>query len=273
MTIINKEEMPQSSTSPELEEKLKTLQKKIDNYKVRFNSALSVVGSEFVRPLTSIKGYLGLLESSFPKMGSKEKRYFRKTEEAVNGLESLVEMYIRMLSIKQSGQLIGEMKKVRFSDLVDQVLGKYCENPGKIVNEVDKNIPPVKLRKKYLEVALGNLFSNAEKFGGSSTPPGVTAGLSGDDKTDQNEKLLIINVYDYGAGIPQDMKEKVFLPFFRVDPSDSKCGLGLGLSMAADAVSFINGKIDLQSVPGVGTTVVVSVPVLVSDTPAHEKTV
>ena len=268
MKVINKEEMPQSSTSPELEEKLKTLQEKIDSYQFRFDSALSVVGSEFIRPLTSIKGYAGLLESGFPEMGSKEKRYFSKIEEAVNDIESLVEIYIRMLSVKKSAQLVGEMKKVRFCDFVDQVIGKYCENPEKIVNEVDKNIPPVTLRKKYLEVALGNLVSNAEKFGGNSTPPGVTAALSGDDKTGKNEKILIINVYDYGKGIPRDMKEKVFLPFYRVDPSDSKCGLGMGLSMAADAVSFINGKIDLQSVPGVGTTLVLSVPVVVQDTPA-----
>ncbi len=268
MVVINTEEIANSSPSAVVEDKLAALQNEIDNYKDIFNSTLLVISNEFIKPLTSIKGYTGLLEGSFREMGGmaeKEMRYFRKTGESINDLEDLIRTCARMLCVNKARQFVGEMKKIGLSGFVDEIRKKYCKQPERVVNDIDKSIPEVRLQSKYLEIALGNLFSNAEKFGGKSKPARVTAALS-KDKTIGAENFLVINICDYGTGIPEDMTKKVFLPFFRVEPSDGGSGLGLGLTMAEDAILFMNGKIDLQSMVGRGTTVIVSVPVIISNT-------
>jgi len=275
MVVIDKEQVLQPFPTAAIKDKLTALQDEIDNYKDIFNSALLMISNEFIKPLTSVKGYMGLLEGSFREMGGvaeKEIRYFRKSGEAINDLEVLIRICARMLRVNKAGQLVGETKKIRLGDFVDEIREKYCKRPERFINEIDNNIPDVRLRSKYLEIALGNLFSNAEKFGGESKFAKVTAKLS-KDKTLQGENVLVISIYDYGMGIPEDMTKKVFLPFFQVRSSDSGDGFGLGLTMVEDAISFMNGKIDLQSVVGRGTTVIVSVPVITSDTRILEKTV
>jgi signal transduction histidine kinase len=254
MVVIDKEQAPQAFTSAEIKQKLTDLQTETANYKGIFDSVLLMISNEFIKPLTSVKGYMGLLEESFREMGGvaeKEKRYFSKSMKAINDLEALIRICARMLRVNKERQLIGEMKKICLGDFVDGIREKYCKRPERFINEIDNSIPDVILRSKYLEIVLGNLFSNAEKFGGESKLARVTANLS-KDKILHGENVLVISIYDYGIGIPEDMAKKVFLPFFKVRSSDSGDGLGLGLAMVEDAISFMNGKIDLQSVEGKG---------------------
>ncbi|MCD6380568.1 HAMP domain-containing histidine kinase [bacterium] len=275
MVVIDEEKTLQPFASTEIKDKFTDLQIETANYKEIFDSVLLLISNEFIKPLTSVKGYMGLLEGSFRDMGEvadKEMRYFRKSMEAINDMEALIRICVQRLRVNKAKQLVGEMKKIRLGDFVDGILGKYCRRPERFINEIDNSIPDVRLRSKYLEIALGNLFSNVEKFGGESKLARVTANLS-KDKTLQGEQVLVISIYDYGMGIPEDMTKKVLLPFFKVGASDSRNGLGLGLAMVEDAISFMNGKIDLQSVAGKGTTVIVSVPVMPSDTRTLKKTV
>ena len=75
--VIEKEERLQSSPSAAVEDKLTALQKEIDNYKDIFDSALLVISNEFIKPLTSIKGYMGLLERNFREMGGMAEKEMR----------------------------------------------------------------------------------------------------------------------------------------------------------------------------------------------------
>ena len=71
-----------------------------------------------------------------------------------------------------------------------------------------------------------------------------------------------VTVSDTGIGIAPEDQQRVFERFYRVDKSHSKAsgGTGLGLSIVKHAVQYHNGKIDLQSEPGKGTTIKVSFP-------------
>ena len=73
---------------------------------------------------------------------------------------------------------------------------------------------------------------------------------------------ITLTVADTGIGIPAASRERVFERFYRVDKSRSKAvgGTGLGLSIVKHAVMIHGGKVDLQSTPGTGTTVVVTLP-------------
>ncbi|WP_371380358.1 sensor histidine kinase, partial [Salmonella sp. M29] len=69
-----------------------------------------------------------------------------------------------------------------------------------------------------------------------------------------------INISDNGTGIPNDIKEKIFQPFFTTKPTGQ--GTGLGLSLAYDIVTKAHGgKLEVESEQGKGTTFKIEIPV------------
>lgn len=93
-----------------------------------------------------------------------------------------------------------------------------------------------------------NLVENAIKY---NTPGGtVTVGAS------RQDKHIRLTVADTGTGIPEEMKERVFEPFFRLDKSRSRAlgGVGLGLALVREIVSVHGGSISVKDNPDGGTT-------------------
>ena len=92
-----------------------------------------------------------------------------------------------------------------------------------------------------------NLVENAIKYNHSGGQVIVTA--------DRKENHVYLSVEDTGAGIPEELKERVFEPFFRVDKSRSRelGGVGLGLALVREIVRVHDGSITVKSNPSGGT--------------------
>ena len=92
-----------------------------------------------------------------------------------------------------------------------------------------------------------NLVENAIKYNHSGGQVTVTA--------DRKENHVYLSVEDTGAGIPEELKERVFEPFFRVDKSRSRelGGVGLGLALVREIVRVHDGSITVKSNPSGGT--------------------
>lgn len=93
-----------------------------------------------------------------------------------------------------------------------------------------------------------NLVENAIKY---NTPGGtVTVGAV------QQDKHIRLTVADTGTGIPEELKERVFEPFFRLDKSRSRAlgGVGLGLALVREIVNVHGGSISVKDNPDGGTT-------------------
>ena len=93
-----------------------------------------------------------------------------------------------------------------------------------------------------------NLVENAIKY---NIPGGtVTVGAA------QQDKHIRLTVADTGTGIPEELKERVFEPFFRLDKSRSRAlgGVGLGLALVREIVSVHGGSISVKDNPDGGTT-------------------
>ena len=92
-----------------------------------------------------------------------------------------------------------------------------------------------------------NLVENAIKYNHSGGQVTVTA--------DRKENHVYLSVEDTGAGIPEELKERVFEPFFRVDKSRSRelGGVGLGLALVREIVRVHHGSITVKSNPSGGT--------------------
>ena len=92
-----------------------------------------------------------------------------------------------------------------------------------------------------------NLVENAIKYNHSGGQVTVTA--------ERKEKHVCLSVEDTGTGIPEELKERVFEPFFRVDKSRSRelGGVGLGLALVREIVRVHDGSITVKSNPSGGT--------------------
>ena len=146
-------------------------------------------------------------------------------------------------------QTVGRDDEIILDALVDEVLedleplaeGKNIRLIGKCndVTMVGSDILIYRL--------VYNLVENAIKYNHSGGQVTVTA--------DRKEKHVYLSVEDTGAGIPEELKERVFEPFFRVDKSRSRelGGVGLGLALVREIVRVHDGSITVKSNPSGGT--------------------
>jgi signal transduction histidine kinase len=111
---------------------------------------------------------------------------------------------------------------------------------------------PFNCRPQALRRCFTNLIDNAIKYGGRAE-----VGI------DPRHSEILIVIDDAGPGIPDDMQEKVFRPFFRLDTSRSRDsgGSGLGLTVARTVARAHGGDVELANRPGGGLRVSVTLPI------------
>jgi len=134
--------------------------------------------------------------------------------------------------------------------------------------DFDESIPKINIVTQDMGRVLLNLFNNAfyavaerkkqsdgeaDKAGDAFEP----AVLVSTKKLDQ---FVEISVRDNGNGIPQNVLDKIFQPFFTTKPTGE--GTGLGLSLSYDIVKAHGGKIKVASVEREGTEFIIELPLL-----------
>lgn len=126
------------------------------------------------------------------------------------------------------------------------------------------DLPTIDADPARLAQVVGNLVSNAIKY----TQPGGTVCIS----AGVEQRNAWIRVSDTGPGIPAEEREKIFTPFYRGDQGKRvKQGMGLGLSIARDLITAHGGRIDLESVPGLGSHFTIWVPLSIEATLSETK--
>lgn len=146
-------------------------------------------------------------------------------------------------------QTVGRDDKIIVGALVDEVLADLeplaQEKNIKLIEKCEKIIMTGSDILIYRLVY--NLVENAIKY---NHPGGQVTVISY-----QNEKHIYLSVEDTGNGIPEELRERVFDPFFRVDKSRSRelGGVGLGLALVHEIVRVHDGNIAIKSNPAGGT--------------------
>ncbi|KIQ07778.1 sensor histidine kinase [Rhodococcus sp. MEB064] len=116
-----------------------------------------------------------------------------------------------------------------------------------------------------LVTALSNLVENAIAYSPKGSPVSVTRSLRHDENS--MTSMVALSVTDRGIGIAKEDQERVFERFFRVDKARSRAtgGTGLGLAIAKHVAANHNGRIELWSKPGTGSTFTLLVPAHIED--------
>ena len=150
----------------------------------------------------------------------------------------------------------GRIMEFNPEKVVDRVISllEYRSSKEKIdvVKKTGKNIPSLKMSRDAFQQLFMNLFTNAMDSVESSSEKQISIEMLG--KADQ----LIVIVSDTGCGIPHDLKEKIFDPFYTTKPPGK--GTGLGLATCLKVIGSQGGLIDCQSRPGFGTTMTITLP-------------
>ncbi|MCK4225462.1 HAMP domain-containing protein [candidate division WOR-3 bacterium] len=211
------------------------------------------VSHELRTPLTAIKGFMETIEDL---VDDKERRYveivLKHTERLINIVGDLL-----TLSELEGSSLKLELEEVDLGKLVEDILNIYEKNIREkdlnVVFESEDNLGMVEADPYKLEQMFINLIENAIRY----TEEGeIKISLR------RGDKEIIIEVADTGIGIPPKYLPRIFERFYVVDKSRSRKlgGTGLGLSIVKHIVLLHNGKIDVKSVPGRGTTFIIRLP-------------
>ena len=134
--------------------------------------------------------------------------------------------------------------------LVEAILPDYQNHPPGIRLEELPETLVINIDPEQIKTVFKNIIANGIKFSDADSDP---VRLSAKPQPRQT----VVQITDYGIGIPAEELVFVFEPFYRVDKSRSKDtgGYGLGLSLCKTIMEAHNGKIEITSKPGEGTTV------------------
>jgi len=172
----------------------------------------------------------------------------------VRHMTGLVEEVLT-LSRQRSGQFRCVPQSVDIDalceDIVEEMAGVAAE-ARRIVLHKDGRRSSVHLDPGVLKQILTNLLENALKY----SPAGEDVDLH----VVCDAGSSVFRVRDRGIGIPEAEQEALFEPFHRATNVGSIPGTGLGLAIAKEAVELHGGTIGVESEPGVGTTIIVSIP-------------
>jgi signal transduction histidine kinase len=228
-----------------LYEEVKTLNAKKDEF-------IGLASHELKTPLTSINGYLQLLERH--QTTELNKNFVKKTVQQVGKLTALVSDLLDVSKI-EAGKL--QFSKERFDikalifDVVD--IMQLATDNHQIAFDLEPTSVLVYADKQRIEQVIINLLTNAIKY----SPKAKKIALS----LQETNKEVIVSVQDFGIGIHPEKLNHIFSRFYRVDDlSPHMSGLGIGLYISREIIERHNGKIGVSSEVGKGSTFYFTLP-------------
>jgi PAS domain S-box-containing protein len=242
---------------------LKTVNEELARRQIELEKAITArsrfyasMSHELRTPINAILGYNTLLlDHIYGPLNEKQSQGVRRAHKAAKHLLELVNDVLDLSKI-EAGKIELQLQAVPFPTLIEDLfvtvrpladerrseLSLVVEGePRKIVSD------PRRVRQILL-----NLLSNAIKFG-NSNPIRVVYRA-------QENGGVQIDVVDHGVGIASEDIPKIFDEFVQLQKTHNEQGTGLGLPISSRLATLLNGKLEVESVPGEGSTFRLSLP-------------
>lgn len=214
------------------------MRERIRRFIAQRTEMLAGVSHDLRTPLTRMKLELAMLGDSPSVAGLKSD---------VSDMERMVESYLAFVR----GEGEEQTEPTDLAKLLDDIAtaARRDGNAVALTTEGDLLLP---LRPHAMKRSLNNLVANATRH---AAQVAISAGRKG--------RAVEVVIDDDGPGIPEDAREDVFKPFFRLDGSRNPAtgGVGLGLTIARDVVSSHGGSIQLDASPLGGLRARIRLPV------------
>lgn len=223
------------------------------------NEFISTVSHELRTPLTVVIGAVDLILAN--ALGDVPEKISELLRMVHNNSVNLNRLINDILDIEKivAGKMSFQIAPFELMPVIENTINNtstYAQNYG-VKLKLMNSLPLIKVNsdKNRLEQVLTNLLSNASKFSHEGDTVEVYI-------KELNEKLVRIAVKDYGEGIPENFKSKIFQKFVQADSSDTrkKGGTGLGLAICKTIIDHLKGEISFESKAGEGTTFYIDIP-------------
>ncbi len=205
-------------------------------------------------PLRAMHNFVDvLLEEADKNLTPTHKDYLKRIGRAAQRMDQLT---IDMLHYSQLGRSELAVEPVELQALVERLIDERRERAEAATArfEISGPLPMVYASEAGLAQALGNLLDNALKFARPATDTIVRC------SAEQIDNQVVITVADNGIGIDARHFKKIFMPFERLNPSQSVPGTGIGLAIVQRCIDKMDGQIEVSSTPGEGTTFSITLP-------------
>jgi two-component system, OmpR family, sensor histidine kinase KdpD len=213
---------------------------------------LAAVSHDLRTPLASAKAAVTSLRSRDVTWAAEDREELLATaDESLDRLTHLVDNLLDMSRL-QAGALSLFPRPVGLDEIVSQALDNLEPAARRITVDIPVSLPEINVDPAILERVVVNLTENALRYSPPGQPPLLSASSLGD--------RVELRVVDRGPGIPEQDKDKMFVPFQRLGDTDNTTGVGLGLALSRGLTEAMGGTLTAEDTPGGGLTMTVSVP-------------
>jgi signal transduction histidine kinase len=219
----------------------------------------AAIAHEVKNPLAGIEVMAGILKRQFPEMEDAQNILADIIKEAkmANVIVQEVLAFVRPIRL--------ELEDVSVSDVISDALSMADNHDKRGGAQVKVDLPeslrPIQGDPHQLRQIFTNLLTNAfEAMNGTGEVSITATAVEGDEETGPDHgtgPTILVTVSDNGPGIPVDVMDRIFSPFFTTKPQ----GSGLGLAIVRKIVDAHDGRIDVSERPGGGTVFRVTLPV------------
>lgn len=210
-------------------------------------SLLRSVSHDLRTPLTAIIAAGAALDS--PSVTAAERHEL--SDAVVDEGQRLARLVENLLDVSrlEAGRAEPHRESVELGDLLAAARESIGPDGERVRLSLDQDLPSLRADPTQLERAFANLLENAVVHG-EGRPVLVRSRLVG--------PRLVVRVVDQGPGIPENLRERIFEPFYRVPGAASAGGSGLGLAIARGFIEANGGEVEVESLPGQGSSFVVT---------------
>jgi signal transduction histidine kinase len=224
---------------------------------------ITTLSHEFRTPLTSIQGFINLITQ-----GAIQGESLKAAMHSIGrNVERLVGLTNDMLLLYEMHPARMQFEYINVADVVVDALNatrsRLSIQPTAVSLDINPDLPEVYVDSRALSLALQAIMENAFKFDPRNQPVLLRVHGRSSPNGRSDNRQVAIDVVDQGVGIPEEQRQRIFEPFYRLEAEGSSHlfpGLGIGLTLARFVVERHQGQILVDSRPGEGSTFTVLLP-------------
>ena len=233
---------------------------------IKKDEFISIASHELKTPLTSIKGYVQILQRSMKNHNEELSRnYLDRTQAQINKLSNLVSDLLDISKI-ESGKIEYNIKCFDFGQMVKNTI-EIVEQTQECSITLKSFVENIRIYgdETRLEQVIINYLTNALKYSPDCNNVEVNFYLKpGGD--------IYLGIKDFGIGVPASLQQLVFDKFYRVEESSTRFqGLGIGLYISSEIIKRHGGSFGVLSEPGKGSEFYFTLPPGISENCPAEK--
>ena len=219
----------------------------------------AVASHDLRAPLRSVTSFVSLMEEDYGDTFTDEGRtYVARIKAAVARMTGLIDGLLTLARVRAKGE---PFVPIQLGEVAQDVVADLTHGLAESGGTVDIGpLPAVEGDRLQMRQLLQNLIGNAIKFRRPGIAPRVRVSASPAPRADADDMMWELRVADNGIGLEPVHAEKIFKPFERLHGHGSYEGSGLGLAVCARIVERHGGRIRAEGEPGIGTTLVVTLP-------------